>query len=257
MRILAAAMLLALSSTTANALVIGIVLLHGKDAPGQSMAPLGRALSSAGYAVEVPEMCWSKRRIYDLAYLDCMRDVDAAVERLKKRGAQRIVVLGQSLGGNFAIGYGANRKDLLGIIVTAGGHSPRGIAGRFPQIAKALADARKLIADGKGDGPRLKFPDYNDTGLFFVKATPKTYLSWYDPTGPANMYLNVSKLTAPLLWVSADADPLTRLAAPIVQAAPKHPLTRHVTIKATHRGAPMASRSVVVAWLKELAATHK
>jgi dienelactone hydrolase len=253
-RVLTAAMLLAFSSTAASALVIGVVLLHGKEAPGNAMAGVGRALAAAGHLVEVPEMCWSKRRIYDMPYLDCMRDVDAAVERLRKHGADKIVILGQSLGGNFAIGYGAQRKGLAGIVVTAAGHNPSGIIGRHPQIGKALDEARKLVADGKGDGPRRRYPDYNDTGPFFVSATPRTYVSWYDPTGPANMYLSVSKITAPILWVSASADPLTMHAVPVMLSAPKHPLNRHVTIKTTHRGAPMASRREVLAWLKELAA---
>ena len=249
--LIAAAVLIA-TCGTAIAQKLGIVLLHGKEAPGDSMQPLARQLSAAGYAVEVPEMCWSKRRIYDLPYLECMRDVDAAVERLKKRGASEIVILGQSLGGNFAIGYGAHRQGLKGIIVTAGGHHPAGIISTFPEISAAWQRARQLVTDGKGDAPRLKFPDNNDTGLFFVNATPKAYLSWYDIDGPANMQNSVRKLTAPLLWVSGDADPLQKLVGSVFIRAAKHPLNRHMTIKATHRGTPVASRDTVLAWLKEL-----
>jgi len=250
-----ASVLLAFCGSHAHAQKIGIVVMHGKEAPGDAMRPVGNLLSTAGYLVEVPEMCWSKRRIYDLPYLDCMKDIDAAAERLKKRGATDLVIYGQSVGGNMALGYGANRQGLKGIIVTAGGHNPGGIIGSNPQIGKAFAQAKQMIADGKGD-QRTRFSDNNDTGPFFVNVTPKTYVSWYEPAGDANMHLNARKLTAPLLWISGDADPLQRLVKPIVDAAPAHPLNRHVTIKATHRGTPTAAHATVVQWLKELAA-HK
>ena len=64
---------------------IGVVLMHGKQsAPGEH-DDLAGALASAGYAVERPEMCWSNRRIYDLPYLDCLREIHAAAARLKSR----------------------------------------------------------------------------------------------------------------------------------------------------------------------------
>ena len=54
---------------------IGVVLMHGKQsAPGEH-DDLAGALASAGYVVERPEMCWSNRRIYDLPYLDCLREI--------------------------------------------------------------------------------------------------------------------------------------------------------------------------------------
>ena len=33
---------------------------------------LAIALQGAGYLVEAPEMCWSRRRIYDRPFLDCL-----------------------------------------------------------------------------------------------------------------------------------------------------------------------------------------
>jgi esterase/lipase len=89
----------------AHAKMLGVVLMHGKQGqPDRVINGLAEALERAGYPVERPEMCWSRRRIYDLSYTDCFRDIDSAVERLKARGATEIVVAGQSLGGNAAIG---------------------------------------------------------------------------------------------------------------------------------------------------------
>jgi esterase/lipase len=254
MRILASLIAAFCAASSADAAEkIGIVAMHGKEASGNAMAQTGGRLAAAGYLVETPEMCWSKRRIYDLSYRDCMKDIDTAAERLKRRGATEIVVYGHSVGGNMALGYGANREGLKGIIVTAAGHHPGGIMGSFPAIAKAYEQAKQMIAEGQGN-KRTRFPDNNDTGLFYVNATPESFVSWYEPAGDANMHLNVRKLTAPLLWVSGDADRLQHLVKPIFDAAPEHPLNRHVTIKATHRGTPTAAHATVVKWLKELAA---
>ena len=52
---------------------IGIVLMHGKTgSPTTVINQLAIALQGAGYLVEAPEMCWSRRRIYDRPFLDCL-----------------------------------------------------------------------------------------------------------------------------------------------------------------------------------------
>ena len=63
----------------------GIVLVHGKQRSPQTLQGLTDALTVAGYLVDRPEMCWSERRIYDLPYLDCLRDVDAVSEEQPSR----------------------------------------------------------------------------------------------------------------------------------------------------------------------------
>lgn len=258
-RLIAALCLLAFSAAAAYANKIGVVVLHGKNAPPPQLnagatGPVKAFLEVAGYLVEMPEMCWSNRRIYDATYQDCMKDIDAAIERLKKRGANAIVLFGQSIGGNMAIGYAANRGGLKGIIVTGGGHNPGGIAGANPPIAKAYRQAQELVASGKGNA-RIRFPDNNaDTGLFFVRATPRVYVSWYDPVGGANMALNAPNVTVPLLWISGDRDSGQRFIQPVLLRLPKHELTRHAIVKGgTHLGTPAASRGIVLPWLKELA----
>ena len=56
-----------------------------------------RSSKSAGYLVDTPEMCWSRRRIYDRPFLDCLTEIDSAIGRLKGRGAGTIVSAGSSL----------------------------------------------------------------------------------------------------------------------------------------------------------------
>jgi esterase/lipase len=130
---------------------VGIVLMHGKNGIPGSMQGLVDALEAAGYQIDRPEMCWSHWRIYDLSYLECLRDVDTAVQR-KSRGASRIIVGGQSLGANAALAFGATRDGLLGVIAMAPAHNPAHII-KSPEIARSLTEAHDLIAAGKGDVP--------------------------------------------------------------------------------------------------------
>ncbi|MBX9633773.1 MAG: alpha/beta hydrolase, partial [Magnetospirillum sp.] len=106
---LLAAAFLALSVAAAQADdKLGIVLMHGKEGrPDRIIDHLASALSSEGFLVDSPEMCWSKRRIYDKPYAQCLAELDQSVARLKAEGATAIVIAGHSLGGNGALGYGA------------------------------------------------------------------------------------------------------------------------------------------------------
>jgi pimeloyl-ACP methyl ester carboxylesterase len=201
--------------------------------------------------MEAPEMCWSGRRIYDRPYGDCLREIDAAIARLKQKGATGLVVAGHSLGANGALGYGAITEGLKGVIALAPGHRPE-FLGRRAEVAASLALARKLVAAGSGDIPS-RFTDFNGDFAITVAATPKAYLSFLAPDSPAVMPNNAARLTAPLLYIVGTADPLQRGPDEIFAKAPPHPLNRYVTVRAGHFDTSATAAPTVVAWLKELA----
>jgi esterase/lipase len=126
----------------------GIVMIHGKQGTPQSLSGLAAALDAAGYLTERPEMCWSRDRIYDQRYLDCLQTIDAAIIRLKERKAANIILLGMSLGGNAVIGYGARHAGLTGLITLVPGHAPEYISQR-PEVAASLDRARAFITRDK------------------------------------------------------------------------------------------------------------
>jgi len=234
---------------------LGIVLVHGKGGTPQQFTPMAKTLAAQGYLTEQPEMCWSRNRIYDRLYLDCLRDIDAAAGRLKVRGATAIVVLGMSLGGNAALAYGATRPALKGVIALAAAHAPEFISLR-PEVAASLARARALIAAGQGN-VKTTFTDINtltSSFNFSVSTTPNIWVSFFAPDSPAVMPANAARLTAPLLYVSATNDPTQRDREYIFARAPAHPLNRYVTVNADHIGTPAAAREAVMSWLKELVA---
>jgi pimeloyl-ACP methyl ester carboxylesterase len=236
------------SATRADAR-LGVVLMHGKQSAPDEHAPLAEALAAAGHPVERPEMCWSARRIYDLPYLQCLREIGAAIERLQQRGATAFVVAGHSLGANGALAYGA-RHRLAGVVALAPGHRPEVLAQR-PPIAAALDQARKLVADGRAQA-RLPFPDFNGDLTISVPATAEIYLSFFAPDSPALMPANAARLQAPLLYVVGIGDPLQRGPDEIFAKAPAHPLNRYVTVRAGHFDTSAASSETVVAWLRAL-----
>jgi pimeloyl-ACP methyl ester carboxylesterase len=237
---------------------LGIVLLHGKTGLPQQMTPLAQTLNAQGWLTDQPEMCWSHNRIYDRVYRECLAEIDAAIARLKQNGANGasgIVLLGMSLGGNGVLGYAANHPGLRGVITLAPAHAPEFISGR-PEIIASLNKARDLIAKGQGDA-RTAFADVNTRTAAFtfqVMTTAKIYLSFFAPDSEAILPANAAKLTAPLLYVAGNNDPTQRGRGYIFDRVPAHPLNRYVTVASDHIGTPAASQTIVVNWLKELAA---
>lgn len=237
--------------------LIGVVLLHGKQGdPYGPIAGLANQLAGAGYKVERPELCWSARRIYDKTFPDCLAEIDQAVARLRGQGATRIVIAGHSQGGLAAIAYGATRPGLAGII----GLSPAGspfIFRRAPEVAASLEKAKALVAAGKGD-IKDQFADQNTGrgGSFAIEVTttPDIFLSFFGTATAADMAVNVTRLTAPLLWVAGDRDP-TQAGEPamVFDKAPANPLNRFATVPAVHLQVPDASIPVVLTWLGDLA----
>jgi esterase/lipase len=254
MRRLALAVLVATylaMSPAALAQTIGVVLMHGKTGSPESVINgLADALRGAGYLVDTPEMCWSRRRIYDRSFTDCLTEVDAAVARLKDRGATRIVVAGMSQGGDAALVYGATRGGLAGIIALAPAASPEHQA-TLPEIAQSIADARAMVAAGRGNDYG-NFADRNSSRALSLHCSAAVYLSYMDPQGPANMLAGVRNLHAPLLWVAGTADPSQIHAQAEFAQAPVNPLNRFVTVPSAHLDTPNAAREVVLAWLPTL-----
>jgi esterase/lipase len=239
-----------LFAAAARSETIGVVMMHGKTGSPKQLEDLAARIGEAGFLTERPEMCWSRARIYDRPYLDCLAEADQATARLKAGGADTIVILGMSLGGNAALGFGARRPGLKGVIALAPASNPDELRER-PPIARGLAEAEALIAAGKGD-ERKSFTDLNNGRQIEVTATPKIYVSFFGKQTPGEFSANAARLTAPLLIVSGSTDPTQRGIDAVYARAPYDPHNAHVTVNSDHIGTPAASTDAVVAWLKSL-----
>jgi pimeloyl-ACP methyl ester carboxylesterase len=235
----------------------GIVYLHGKGAwPGGLNGGILSSLKDEGALVATPEMPWSFHRRYDATYDQAMAEIDAAVANLKASGANRIVIIGHSLGANAAIGYAARHPDLAGVAALAPGHLPE-VGNMREFVSDAVARAKALIVDGKGNVPQT-FPDMAQGIPFTTTATPIVYLSWFDPDGPAVIPKNAQAIGAaarpvPLLWVAGKLDPIdSRGPEYAFDAAAKNPKSKYVEVFAGHLTTPLVARQQVVDWINSL-----
>jgi pimeloyl-ACP methyl ester carboxylesterase len=247
---------MAVGVATANAdSKVGVVLLHGKTGmPGQ-MAKLSGALTSAGYLVATPEMCWSKKRIFDKPLADCLAEIDTAITRLKAKGAVTVVVGGTSQGGVAVLDYAAMHDDLLGVIALAPAADPLDPS-KYPDLARGLQTVRELVAAGKGDVV-VDLPDLASGKTIKVHATPNAYLSFHGSDSPIGTLQGMQaavlpRITVPLLWVAGSSDPTQKIAPQAFASVPKNARSRLVNVAADHGGTPDAAADAVLDWLKTL-----
>jgi len=112
--------------------------------------PLAPQLESAGCKVATPAMPWSGLREYDAGYPQALAEIEAAAQSLREQRAKRIVVAGQSFGGNGALAYAASGRAVDAIVVLSPGHTPeRG------QFRKAL---ERSVDKAARCGPRASGP---------------------------------------------------------------------------------------------------
>lgn len=232
---------------------IGIVLMHGKSGSSSGhIGELATALQSKGYIVSTPTMPWSGNRIYDATFDEAMSEIDREIESLRKKGAQKVVVAGQSMGANAALGYGAARSGVDGIIVLAPGHTPE-LPASVRLFGGDVKRARELMASGKGK-EKQRFSDINQGKMFTVVASAEVYLSWFDPEGPAVMPKSAAsiKVPVPLLLIVGSKERFARGRDYIFDKAPPHPKSKFATVSADHFDVPSASVEEVVSWLASL-----
>ena len=230
---------------------IGVVILHGFGAsPNQHIAGLTDTLTKNDYLVERPEMCWSLKRAYDQSYLECLKAIDAAITKLKDRGATRVVVAGFSMGGVAALAYGASHEGLDGVIAIAPAHFPDYFSKRT-ETAASIAKAQAMVKSGHGDD-KAAFAEFT-TGWTKLNVPAGIYLSFNGPDSPGFGQANAAKLKTPLLWVAGTSDPSQKDGPDFAFAkAPPNAFNRYVKVAADHLGTPDASREAVLAWLKDL-----
>jgi pimeloyl-ACP methyl ester carboxylesterase len=230
----------------------GVVFLHGKGVwTGAFDGGIPSALAAEGAVVASPEMPWSFSRMYGATFDEAMREIDNAVAGLKAQGATRIVIIGHSLGANAAIGYAARRSVVAAVVALSPGHLPE-TAEMRARTGDAILDARRLLA--AGDKSRHTWPDRIQGVPTFATASPATYLSMFDPDGPAVIPKNAAALRGiPFLWVVGDSDPIFSRGRDYAFArAPKNPKSRYIEVSAGHLTAPRAAQTQVVEWVKSL-----
>jgi len=239
----------------AEAPKIGIVIMHGKGgSPSKHVNTLASGLEQKGLLVANIEMPWSKHREYDVSPAQAVEEVRAALEGLKAQGAQKLFVVGHSQGGVFAVHFGGV-GTVDGIVAIAPGGS---VDARvfIDNLGPSLAEARQLIAEGKGKD-RARLMDYEGSrGTNLVTTTPENYVGWFDPAGVMSLTRTVRELKVPILWAVAARDyPALRKSNPaLFKTFPAHPLNKYFEPDSDHLNSPGAAVDEVAVWTAAVAA---
>jgi pimeloyl-ACP methyl ester carboxylesterase len=254
-RLAATAVFLVFGITRAFAGDLGVVVLPGKNSvyPNGLVGALAQALENAGIAVETPEVPWSQKRYLDKDYDDSMLEIDQAVARLKAKGATKIVVGGQSMGSNAALGYGARRDGLAGIADISPGHvvEPKPLADLF---RASVARAKSMVEAGRGT-EKAEFQDNDQGKRFFITVEARVYLSWFAPDGPTLFPKNAAALKpgTALLWMFGEKDPMNdRGRAYAFDKAPANPKSKYAVVSGGHLDVMRSNAADIVAWVKSL-----
>lgn len=232
---------------------VGVVLLHGKIyGPGKFARELIGDLHAEGAYVVTPEMPWRLKRMYNRSYDGALKLIEKSIGDARASGAKKIVLAGHSMGANAVIGYAARYPGIDAVIAMSPGHLPE-TPEMMKHTAKGRERAQKLIAEGKGQKPRLFF-DRVQGWRVPIRTTPEIYLSYFDPEGPAVMPKNAMAMPAiPFLWAAGTQDPIYRRGPEYVfTLAARHPMSRYVKADAGHTDTPKAARKDIVGWLKSL-----
>ncbi len=223
-----------LSAAAADLSGWGIVLLHGKGGGPGGMRPVEAALRAAGASTVAPTMSWSSGYV---TYEQALDEVGAYVRQLKGQGAKRIAIVGQSIGANVALGYGAQRRGINAVVAMAPGHQPDRF---YPRTQESLERAKAMIAAGHGN-ETASFLDINQGAVSTVQTTAAAYASFFDPKGKAVISRNAGAGGAKLLWVVGTGDPG---AQQVARGG------RVVTVPAGHFTTVQAGAQDVVEWLR-------
>ena len=239
---------------------LGVILLHGKlGDPLERTAgldALALGLHAAGHVIALPSMPWSDRSwlTIDRGVPASLALIDRLAVQLRAQGARRIVLVGHSLGADVALAYAVSRGDLAGLVMAAPGHTPAALVERDAETRIALARARALVAEGRGDD-RFVGPDGLQGARLTLNTRAEVYLSWMDPQGLAEMSVQAPLLPAstPLLMVVSRRDPMLGNAESLLyRLAARHPYSRYLPVGADHSTTPRAAQAAIQDWIDGL-----
>lgn len=262
----------ALAAQASDPRTTGVVLLHGwglrSHDDGSRPNPLAdhwllaKTLRDAGHPVAEAEMAWGPNRLLDVTREHAMLEVDALAATLRAQGARRIVVAGYSMGAAMALAYAAER-EVAGVVALAPASHPELGPALFPDVIPAqVRKARDAIAAGKAD-ERTTFTGINC--CYFVRefaTTPRIYLSYFAPDGPATMAASASRLSrgASALLVYGRDDAAFAMfqrinvdyASYLWQRLPPRPHHRRIIVDAHHGDVPSRAAHEVATWIAAL-----
>jgi esterase/lipase len=207
-----------------------------------------------GFLIESPRCAWSKLNKYsdpvDIALSKC---ITPRINRLKKRGANKIVILGNSLGANAAIRAGVVIDGIDAIVAMAPGHTPEHERTR-ENLDADIRDAKEKINSGNGQ-EKIEFEDFDQGQKKLLEVSAENFLSWFDPEGKAVMGLNAPKIKAgtAFLWIAGKDDIISDgTGKSIYDSVPTNPKSKFIHVEGGHGDVRKYGKEIIFNWLKTL-----
>ena len=156
--------------------------------------------------------------------------------RLKANGATKIVIAGQSMGGDAALVYAAYHGHIDGIILLSPAHAP---------------DSSYFLQNFGADIAKAKA----------MMGTPYTrhmkaaiYYSFFNPDGIGAMQKAASMVSSdiPVLYVKASQDRYALHKSFLYDKLPENSLSRYIVVNSDHLGIPLAAVPEMLSWLQTL-----
>ncbi len=182
----------------------GVLVLHGFTGNPSSMTPQATAFAAAGLHVEQPRLPGHGTSLEDMMttdWSDWSGEAAAAYDRLAER-ADKIVVIGLSMGGTLTLWTGLQRQDddrLKGLICVN--------AATVPQPDDVMAMVAEMLDDGTevmpGIGSDIADPDVTEIAY---EGTPLRQLVSLSNDGLAPIADRYGEITIPILIFSSVDD---------------------------------------------------
>jgi len=179
----------------------GALVVHGFTGTPSSMRGLAEAFAAAGFHVELPRLPGHGTTVADMmttSWADWQGETEAAYRRLRER-ADRVVVVGLSMGGSLTLRLGADHPEIAGLVcVNPAAH---------PQPSE-LIDAIRGMVDAGTDtlpaiGSDIADPDVTEIAY---DATPLRPMLSLMIDGLTPLAAALSSITIPLLLMNSPQD---------------------------------------------------
>lgn len=152
--------------------------MHGKQGGGPrdtSLDSLHRKLLEAGMEVVKPEMPWSFNRFIDGNWDTVMNEIRLHVDKVKQTGANKVVLIGHSLGSPAAMSYAARHADVSAIALLAPGHIPY-----YFSLYKdfLIREGRQYVFDKLPKNPKSKYLEVSANHITTPSVASDEIVQW-------------------------------------------------------------------------------